>query len=699
MSQDSARLQQWVAHLLMVANHYALGVSPQSAVLQSHQASLAEEDLRRLAQQLGLHLEFTTLPTAEQINWRSPFIVEMKDHSLAIVEKADKEKVWLRFAEESHANPVALNQFTSQVNRVAMARPIKGRKDKRVDDFLAPYQENWLKKIVFMDMRSYYHVMVAAFMANVLGLAGILFSMQVYDRVVPGQSMPTLYVLFTGVVVATLITLLMRIVRGNVTNILGKRADLRVSDKVFGHSLRIKPSAKPPSTGSFIAQLRELEQLRELLTSSTIGAATDMPFFILFLGVFAIIAGPLVWVPLAAVVFMLLPALVMQKKLSQLARESTRESSLRNALLVESIQGLEDIKSLQAEPQFLQQWNEYSHSTANASLALRNLTNALLSWSQVLQMGVFAVVVFFGAPLVINGDLTTGALVAASILSSRMLAPMGQVAQVLTRWQHAKVAIEAADNLMQMPTEGQGEKELFHRPFLQGNYELKQSSFSYAEQQDPVLQIAHLSIKAGEKVALLGRNGAGKSSLLNALAGNMLLNKGAISLDGTQMNHIDPADIRRDVVLLSQHARLFHGTLNYNLTLGNPTASAKEVEQALILSGAMPLVQQLPDGLDHLILEGGLGLSGGQRQALLLARLILRNPNVVLLDEPTAALDDSAEQAFLTALKHWLGDKTLIVATHRLGVLSLVDRVLVLDQGHIALDAPRDEALKKLTGK
>lgn len=179
----------------------------------------------------------------------------------------------------------------------------------------------------------------------------------------------------------------------------------------------------------------------------------------------------------------------------------------------------------------------------------------------------------------------------------------------------------------------------------------------------------------------------------------MLLNKGAISLDGTQLNHIDPADIRRDVVLLSQHARLFHGTLSYNLTLGNPTASAKEVEQALILSGAMPLVQQLPDGLDHLILEGGLGLSGGQRQALLLARLILRNPNVVLLDEPTAALDDSAEQAFLTALKHWLGDKTLIVATHRLGVLSLVDRVLVLDQGHIALDAPRDEALKKLTGK
>ncbi len=697
--KNQQRVQEWVAHLLLVARHYGLSVSPQSAALQGEFASLNEVHLAQLAKQLGLYLEFTSLPRTESINWRSPFIVELEGGALAVVEKADAEQVWLRFADESHANAVPFAELHSKAKRVAMARPIKGRKDKRVDDFLAPYQENWLKKIIFMDMRPYYHVMIAALIANTLGLAGILFSMQVYDRVVPGQSMPTLYVLFIGVVLATIITFVMRVVRGNVTNILGKRADLRISDKVFGHSLRIKPFAKPVSTGTFISQLRELDQLRELITSSTIGAATDMPFFILFLGVFAVIAGPLVWVPIAAVVIMLLPSLLMQKKLAELARESSRESSLRNGLLVESIQGLDDVKALQAEPQFLQQWNDYTHTTANASLALRNLTNALLSWSQVVQMGVFAVVVFVGAPMVINGDLTTGALVAASILSSRMLGPMGQITQVLTRWQHAKVAIEAAESLMQLPAEGQGEQELFHRPNLQGDYHLKQAVLSYGQDMPPVLQIPQLEINAGEKIALLGRNGAGKSSLLGALAGNLMLNNGTLTLDGTQMHQIDPADVRRDVVLLSQHSRLFHGTLRYNLTLGKPSATEDEIRAALTLAGAMPFIEQLPEGLDHLVLEGGLGLSGGQRQALLLARLMLRDPNVVLMDEPTAALDDSAEQGFLRALKAWLGDKTLVVATHRLGVLDVVDRVLVVDQGRVALDAPKQEALNKLTGK
>lgn len=690
--------QQWATSLLSVAQHYSQSTSPETVNLHAVWLEGTDDETRQLARQVGLSLQI--LPFEKLINtpWHCPFIIELRDNTVAVVERVEgKEHLWLRLPGEQLANPLTMEQVSGEVVRAAAARPLSGVRDERVDDFLKPYEESWLKRIIFMDMRPYVHVMVAALVANVLGLTGILFSMQVYDRVVPGQSMPTLYVLFIGVLLATAIAWGMRILRGKVTNLLGKRADLRVSDRVFGHAIRLKTTAKPRSTGSFIAQLRELEQLRELITSSTIGAVTDMPFFILFLGVFFIIAGPLVWVPLVAVIFMVLPALLMQKRLGRYANEATRESALRNAMLVETIQGLEDVKALQAEARFQQQWNHYSEATAGASLKLRNLTNTLLTWSQTLQMTVFAVVVFFGAPMVIDGDLTTGALVAASILSSRMLAPMGQLTQVLTRWQHAKVAMEAADNIMQLPVDGGEDEHKFHRPWIQGHYAIRNATFTYGEELPAVLQLKKLQIKPGERVAVLGKNGAGKSSLLQALSGNLQCTAGELLLDDTSLQQIDVADVRRDVVLLSQQSRLFHGSIRDNLLLGAPRASETELEKTLKLVGADGLIQELPEGLDHQLLEGGLGLSGGQKQSLLLVRLILRNPQVILLDEPTASLDEDAERHFLQTLKKWLGDKTLVVATHRLALLELVTRIVVVDSGRIVLDAPKEQALKKLS--
>jgi ATP-binding cassette subfamily C protein LapB len=696
-SNNKASLQ-WGEGLLSLARHYLLATSPETINLHSYWIKGTNLELQQLAQQMGLSLQFLPFEKLVSSTWSCPFLIQFNDNSVGIVERVDdSNRIWLRLSGEEKANPILMAELSKSVVRTAVARPLSGRRDDRVDDFLKPYEESWLKRIILMDLRPYAHVMIAAFIANVLGLAGIIFSMQVYDRVVPGQSMPTLYVLFIGVLLATALSWGMKILRGKVTNVLGKWADLRVSDRVFGHAIRLQTTAKPKSTGSFIAQLRELEQLRELITSSTIGAVTDMPFFILFLGVFFIIAGPLVWVPLAAVVLMILPALLMQKKLARYANEATRESALRNAMLVETIQGLEDIKSLQAEARFQKQWNHYTEATASASLKLRDLTNHLLTWSQTLQVTVFAVVVFFGAPMVIAGDLTTGALVAASILSSRMLAPMGQLTQVMTRWQHAKMAMEAADNIMRLPVDGNDIEQQFHRPSLKGNYALINTQFTYGEDMPVVLDVKKLNIKQGERIAVLGKNGVGKSSLLHALTGNLQQKGGELLLDDTPLNKIDVADVRRDVMLLSQQSRLFHGSIRDNLMLGKPDASDEKLEKALILAGAHKFIQKLPEGLDHQLLEGGLGLSGGQRQSLLLARLVLRDPQVVLLDEPTASLDDDAERYFLKALDSWMGSKTLIVATHRLAALELVTRIIVLDNGKIVLDAPKNEALKKLT--
>ncbi|MDU7559662.1 MAG: ABC transporter transmembrane domain-containing protein, partial [Pseudomonas sp.] len=333
-------------------------------------------------------------------------------------------------------------------------------------------------------------------------------------------------------------------------------------------------SVRPKSTGSFISQIKELEQVRDLITSSTATALADLPFFLLFLVIFWFIAGPLVAIPILAVVLMVVPGLMSQKKLARMANESMRESSLRSAMLVETIQGLDDIKSLQAEQRFQQQWNHYNASCADANLRLRMLTNSLVSWSNTVQGSVFAVVVVFGAPMVMASDMTTGSLVAASILSSRMMAPMAQLTHVLTRWQQAKVALQSLNQIMQLPVDHADGSKRVHLPVVRGDYALNQAAFQYSSDSPaPALTVEDLKIQPGERIAVLGRNGAGKSTLLQALAGMLDLKEGSISLDGVALGHIDPADVRRDVGLLTQNSRLFHGTLRDNLILGAPHAT------------------------------------------------------------------------------------------------------------------------------
>lgn len=698
-SSGPTDLAPWLEAILRVAAHYRLDVSPQSIKLAAQDGGPGEDEaIRRMARQAGLSVRFTHLKPEALSPWRVPMVVQCDDGQIGVLESIGADGgLGVAFSGDqglqSRQEP---EQLLARTLRVALLRPARPLRDVRTDDYVAPFDEHWFRRIVLRDLRPYSLVMLASLVANLLGMAGVLFSMQVYDRVVPAESLPTLYVLFGGVALALVFDLLMRLLRLHITDLMGKRADLRISDLVFGHALRLRNSVRPKSTGSFISQLRELEQIRDLITSSTATALADLPFFLLFLLVFWLIGGALVAVPVVALLFMLLPGLLAQRKLARLANASMRESALRNALLVEAVQGMDDIKALQAEARFQQQWNHYNATCAQSSLQLRSLTNGLVTWTQNVQSAVYAVVIVVGAPMVIAGDITTGSLVAASILSSRMMAPMAQLTTVLTRWQQAKVALQGLNKLMQAPVDHPEGQPRVHVPALRGQYRLRQAEFRYAEEGPPALRVQTLDIQPGERIAVLGRNGAGKSTLLQALGGAMDLAKGDVSLDGIALTHLDPADLRRDVGLLQQHARLFHGTLRDNITLGAGQASDQEILAALNATGALDFIRTLPKGLDHLILEGGLGLSGGQRQSLLMARLLLRQPQVLLLDEPTAALDDVSEKRLLDNLSVWCQGRTLIVATHRLSVLQRVDRVLVLDGGQIVIDDARDAALARL---
>lgn len=691
-------LQRWALAISHIANHYRIACSPgtiQANAPWFHDKSLLPA-LTQLSRQGGLSFRLLEANTQTLNSWRLPVVAALNNGELVIVERFDGDStVEVRFVDDtSHINRLSMEELLGKIDYLAALRPLSAMRDSRVDNYISRFSPDWLKSLVLQDIRPYGPVMFAAFLVNVLSLGGIVFSMQVYDRVIPAQSYPTLYVLAFGVLLSVIFGFLLRVARGHIMDVLGKRADMRVSDRVFSHALRLRNSAIPRSTGSFISQLRELEQIREMITSSTISTIVDLPFFFLFVIVLAIISPQLAWIAPVAAVMMVLPGILLQKKLAVLANQAAHESTLRNAVLVESVQGLEDIKLMQAENRFLQQWNSYIRITAESGLRTRQISQGLISWGITVQSLVYSAVILFGAPMVIEGEMTTGAVVAASMLASRMIAPMANLCGVLARWQQVKAAKSGLDSIMQLPTETQRDDSVVHRDIFHGHYLFENAQFRYHnDDQNVPLKIGRLEIQQGERIALLGRNGAGKSTLLQAMAGGVALISGEARLDSLSIAQIDMADLRRNVGMLSQNARLFFGTLRENLMLGAPRASDDDIFATLEVCGAAGFVRQLAKGLDHPIMEGGAGLSGGQRQSILLARMLLRSPNIVLLDEPTASLDDHTEREFIQRLNQWLGNRTLIVATHRVPVLELVERVVVLKDGQVVMDAPKTQAL------
>ncbi|RKG37965.1 type I secretion system permease/ATPase [Acinetobacter rongchengensis] len=690
--------QPWLQAIITVAQHYRIQPSEEQIRLQLewNKYQTVDDLFTIITRQIGLNVRKADFSTDVLNPWRLPVVVEFHNGQVAVIEKVDSQgNASLQLSgDQGLSQTFSLKDLQANTKQVYIFRPETSVPDARIDEYIKPYEKSWFWDIVLKDWKRYTDIMVASMIANILALATIIFSMQVYDRVVPSQSEPTLWVLAGGVLIAAIFEFALRIARIYLSDIIGKRADLKISDRVFGHALRIRNKDRSKSTGSFISQIRELEGVRELVTSTTISAVADLPFFFLFLVIFWIIGGNIFWVMLLVVPLMIIPGILAQKKLAQLAKEGMRESSIRNAILVEAVQGIEDIKLLRAEARFQNQWNHMNEVSADISMRQRKITGWLNAWTQKIQGLTYAIVVLVGCFAVMKGDMTTGALVACSILSSRMLAPISQITGVLGRWQQAKVAKEGLDELMKKPVDHPDRAQLIHRKAIVGDYEFKGVVFKYGDEDPrPSLIIPQLKIKPGEKIAILGRNGAGKSTLLQLLSGMQMPVQGKIALDGIDQTLLDPDDIRRDMALLNQNAHLFFGTIRENLTLGAPLATDAEIVHALKITNALEIVEQKKEGLDHLVLEGGIGFSGGQRQALLLTRLLLRNPNIVLLDEPTASIDDVSEKLLIQHLKEWLGHRTLVVATHRPAVLQLVDRIIVIHDGKIVKDGPRDAIL------
>ena len=694
-------LHAWAIAIEMMARYHgrtaSSDVMTQSFVWSA--GSKPSDMLVHATSRLGLAAEFTTRSILDVPAFAFPLIAEMDDGSVVVVTTVGQTSVvFLRpDVAESMQWEIPLDEALSRFSgRMLILSSGSSARDRRLGNYLAAYSPSWFRTLLFADRRRHLEIGIASFLANVLALASSLFAMQVWDRVVPAQSIPTLWVLASGVGLAVLFEYLLRITRSKIADQLGQRIDLSISSMVFGRALNIRNDARPKSTGAFMAQLRETETIREVLASTSLMAAVDVPFAITFLAVIWMIAGPVVWAVVLALPLIIVPGFLLQIPLARLSNAASRESALRHAILVESIAGIEDIKSLQSEARFHRLWDRYSHASSNASMNQRHKVSSYVYWIQSVQQLTYVTVVLTGVYMVLAGNMTTGSVIGASILASRALSPFAQLAQIFTRWQSAKMARSGLDELLKKPLDYHSDAEKLRQTLVKGEYDLAHVEFGYDRESPPILRIENLHIKAGEKVALIGKNGAGKSTLLKLLANTFPPTAGTVLLDGADMQQIDVSDTRRHVSLLTQDSRLFFGSLSENLKLGAPLSTQDAVSRALSLSDANEVVKSLPKGLETEIAEGGAGLSGGQRQSILLARTILRNSPVVLLDEPTAALDEVSERQFLTNLPAWTAGRTVVISTHRPAVLDQVDRIIVLDKGGVVLDDAKDVVLKRL---
>ena len=572
--------------------------------------------------------------------------------------------------------------------------------DARANEFLAPHQPNWVLEEYFRHWPSLVHQSVGAFAVNCLALAGSLFSMQMFDRVIPAQSLSTLWTLALGVGLALAFSLVIKLARTHNADHSGKQTDLAISGRVYAHALALRLDARPRSTGSFMSQLREIDAIRELITSTTTVAIIDIPFAAFFLFVLYLIGGaPVAAVALCAIPLIAVPGLIAQWPMARLARNGSRASALRNAVLVESIEGIEDIKALRAQKRFHALWNDCNAECAQNSLRSRFLASSLLAWTQEAQQLVWLGIMVVGAYQVMDASMTVGALTACSILGTRAIAPFAQLGVVFSRWQQAKVAKECLDDLLVRPTDSTDSTGKATREQAHGAIGAAGLEFRYTPDSAPVVSIDRLEIRAGEKVALVGRVGAGKSSLLRVLSGLLVPGKGVLTLDGTEYNAIQTDDLRRHIGYMSQESRLFYGTMRENLAMGHEQASDETMLRALQLAGAEQLAAAGTRSLDMPIFEGGQGLSSGQRQFVLLARTLIGQPQVLMLDEPTSNMDDAGEALAIARLKDWTSGRTLVLVSHRMAALQLVDRICVVEDGRIVLDGPRDEVLGMLAGK
>lgn len=545
--------------------------------------------------------------------------------------------------------------------------------------------------------RQFAEIALASFVANLLAVAVALFALQVYDRVIPHQSVATLWVLAIGAGFALMLETCLKIARARLMDGAGRQIELKLQQSLMDRILGMRSELAGRSPHQVFSAMREFGSVREFFTASTVGTLADIPFLFVFLFLVASIAGNVVWVLIFGGIAMVLPSFFLQRRMIRLTEEMQGATAKSARVLHDTVFELDTVKTQRAEDRVRRTWTDLTALGALKSSDQRKLASTLTFWSQAIQQGTYVCAVIAGAFLVFAGEFTVGTIIAVGILTGRTLAPLTQLAGVLARWGNVKAALDGLEGIANAPQVTEAGRTYLRRDRLEGRFELRDMTFRYEEDGNPVLDISGVQLQSGQSVAILGANGSGKSTLLKVMSGLYAPSSGRVPLDGMDLAQIDPRDVRRMVGYLGQDVRLFAGTLRDNLNLAMLERDDARLLQALDFAGLGPFVREHHKGLDLEIGDGGQGLSIGQRQSVGWARLWLQDPRICLLDEPTAALDQTLEKTLISRLESWLAGRTAVIATHRVPILSLCSRTLILQNGRMAVDGPRDAVLAHLS--
>jgi len=628
---------------------------------------------------------------------KKPLIYFDKNNQASLLLAIDNGKYHIWEAALNQVSQITENIFkASYVKKCILIKP-STQHDGRVsfhESIIKP--SGWFWESLLKYKKVYIDVIVASLVVNILSIFSSLFSMNVYDRVIPNQAHETLWALAIGVFIAYIFDFLLRTLRSYFVDTANKKGDNEISAMLFERVMGLRLEHRPASSGSMANTLKEFDSLRDFFTSATLLSVVDLPFVLIFILVIGWIGGLLFLVPLLAIPLIILSGLIFQPALERAMNLNLTEASQKHGLLIESISNLEAIKSLSTEGYFQNKWESILEASSVSSFRSKFLATIIINLTSFIQQVAYVLIIIIGVYLIEKNALTMGGLVACTILASRAMAPLAQISSLLIRFQTASHALRGLNKLIASEQERPNNKKFLHRPSFDGGIQFDKVTFNYPGQSAHCLDNISFDIKPGDKVAILGRVGSGKTTLLKLILGLYKPQSGSVLIDGIDQNQIDPIDLRSNIGYVDQDSKLFYGTLRENIAIVKPDATDAMILEVAKIAGVEDFAKLHPLGYEMKIGEGGHGLSGGQRQAIAIARALLLNPQIILMDEPTSGMDNVAETLFIKNMHTFLKQRTLLFVTHKSSMMSMIDKIILMDAGKVVAFGPRDEVLKKL---